>query len=97
MEDVGAASIRYEVPPLSHVVSGHRQLTSGLEDAITLQVQYSRSVLTTGLVVFGVKGGENIEYWMGGRWGDAAEFNTLGDMVMVAITGVKRSEFGVHN
>ena len=41
--------------------------------------------------------GENIEYWMGGRWGDAAEFNTLGDMVMVAITGVKRFEFGVHN
>ena len=41
--------------------------------------------------------GENIEYWMGGRWGDAAEFHTLGDMVMVAITGVKRFEFGVHN
>ena len=34
---------------------------------------------------------------MGGRWGDAAEFHTLGDMVMVAITGVKRFEFGVHN
>ena len=37
------------------------------------------------------------EYWMGGRCGDAEEFHTLGDMVMVAITGVKRFEFGVHN
>ena len=34
---------------------------------------------------------------MGGRWGDAEEFNSLGYMVMVAITGVKRFEFGVHN
>ena len=41
--------------------------------------------------------GENIECWMGGRWGDAEEFNSLGDMVMVAMTGVKRFEFGVHN
>ena len=41
--------------------------------------------------------GENVECWMGGLWGDAAEFHTLGDMVMVAITGVKRFEFGVHN
>ena len=41
--------------------------------------------------------GESIEYWMGGRWGDAGEFNSLADMVMVEITGVKRFEFGVHN
>ena len=28
---------------------------------------------------------ENIEYWMGGRWGDASEFNTLGDAIVRAL------------
>ena len=56
--------------------------------------------------------GENIEYWMGGRWGDATEFTTLrgvaGRMaigaVLNATTGVggmgmgaRRLELGVHN
>ena len=56
--------------------------------------------------------GENIEYWMGGRWGDAAEFTTLrgvaGRMaigaVLNATTGVggmgfgaRGLELGVHN
>ena len=40
---------------------------------------------------------ENIEYWMGGRWGDAAEFNTLTQNVIRAIAGVRSYEFGVHN
>ena len=44
---------------------------------------------------------ENIEYWMGGRWGDAEEFNTLGnmvaDMVSQALGGIGDHEFGVHN
>ena len=40
---------------------------------------------------------ENIEYWMGGRWGDATEFNTLGDAVFRALGGVGGHEFGVHN
>ncbi len=40
---------------------------------------------------------ENIEYWMGGRWGDATEFNTLGDAISQWVTGVRRYEFGVHN
>ena len=56
--------------------------------------------------------GENIEYWMGGRWGDATEFTTLrgvaGRMaigaVLNATTGVggmgmgaRGLELGVHN
>ena len=56
--------------------------------------------------------GENIEYWMGGRWGDATEFTTLRDVagrmaigaVLNATTGVggmgmgaRRLELGVHN
>ena len=56
--------------------------------------------------------GENIEYWMGGRWGDATEFTTLrgvaGRMaigaVLSATTGVggmgmggRGLELGVHN
>ena len=56
--------------------------------------------------------GENIEYWMGGRWGDATEFNTLRSMagrmavgaLISATTGVggmglgsRRLELGVHN
>ena len=56
--------------------------------------------------------GENIEYWMGGRWGDATEFNTLRNMagrmavgaLISATTGVggmglgsRRLELGVHN
>ena len=40
---------------------------------------------------------ENIEYWMGGRWGDASEFNTLADVVGMALGGFKRLELGVHN
>ena len=40
---------------------------------------------------------ENIEYWMGGRWGDATEFNTLRVVVTEAIAGFKHHEFGVHN
>ena len=40
---------------------------------------------------------ENIEYWMGGRWGDASEFNTLGDAIGTMVSGLKRHEFGVHN
>ena len=40
---------------------------------------------------------ENIEYWMGGRWGDASEFNTLGDAIGTMLGGFKRHEFGVHN
>ena len=40
---------------------------------------------------------ENIEYWMGGRWGDASEFNTLGDAIGTVLGGFKRHEFGVHN
>ena len=55
---------------------------------------------------------ENIEYWMGGRWGDATEFNTLrevaGRMAVRALIGAateggamgfgaRRFEFGVHN
>ena len=56
--------------------------------------------------------GENIEYWMGGRWGDATEFNTLrrvaGRMAVGALIGAttgvggmgfgaRRLELGVHN
>ena len=40
---------------------------------------------------------ENIEYWMGGRWGDATEFNTMGDAIIHAIAGVRTLELGVHN
>ena len=54
---------------------------------------------------------ENIEYWMGGRWGDAEEFNTLaesvGRLAMRAAVGAATGmgggmgahlhEFGVHN
>ena len=40
---------------------------------------------------------ENIEYWMGGRWGDASEFNTLGDAISRVISGYTRLELGVHN
>ena len=40
---------------------------------------------------------ENIEYWMGGRWGDATEFNNLGDAVIRVIGGIRRIELGVHN
>ena len=52
---------------------------------------------------------ESIEYWMGGRWGDAAEFNTLAETVgrfavraaIGAATGMGGGmglhEFGVHN
>ena len=40
---------------------------------------------------------ENIEYWMGGRWGDASEFNTLGDAIDTMLGGFKHHEFGVHN
>ena len=55
---------------------------------------------------------ENIEYWMGGRWGDATEFTTLRDaagrMAARAIVGAftdgpgmgfgaRRLELGVHN
>ncbi len=40
---------------------------------------------------------ENIEYWMGGRWGDASEFNTLGDAIVRALGGFRRLELGVHN
>ena len=42
-------------------------------------------------------GDENIEYWMGGRWGDASEFNTLGDAIVRALGGFRRLELGVHN
>ncbi len=56
--------------------------------------------------------GENIEYWMGGRWGDATEFTTLrgvaGRMAIGAVLnattevggmgfGARRLELGVHN
>ena len=40
---------------------------------------------------------ENIEYWMGGRWGDATDFNTLGEIAAAALSGLGRHEFGVHN
>ena len=55
---------------------------------------------------------ENIEYWMGGRWGDAKEFTTLrgvvGRMAVGAVLnattglggmsfGARRLELGVHN
>ena len=40
---------------------------------------------------------ENIEYWMGGRWGDATEFNNLGDAIIRAVAGVRTLELGVHN
>ena len=55
---------------------------------------------------------ENIEYWMGGRWGDAKEFTTLrgvaGRMAVGAVLnattglggmgfGARRPELGVHN
>ena len=49
---------------------------------------------------------ENIEYWMGGRWGDAEEFNTLSESVGRFVIGAamaggpgwaRRHEFGVHN
>ena len=32
---------------------------------------------------------ENIEYWMGGRWGDTSEFNTLGDATGTMLGGFK--------
>lgn len=59
-----------------------------------------------------LEGNENIEYWMGGRWGDAAEFNTLrgvgGRMAVRALMGAvtegpgmgfggSHPELGVHN
>ena len=44
-----------------------------------------------------LEGDENIEYWMGGRWGDASEFNTLGHAIGSVLSGFKRPEFGVHN
>ncbi len=58
-----------------------------------------------------LEGDENIEYWMGGRWGDATEFNTLrGSVGRIALgaalgaatdggMGIRatRHEFGVHN
>jgi hypothetical protein len=34
---------------------------------------------------------------MGGRWGDATEFNTMGDVIIHAIAGVRTLELGVHN
>ena len=40
---------------------------------------------------------ENIEYWMGGRWGDATEFNNFGDALNSLFGGYKRMETGVHN
>ena len=40
---------------------------------------------------------ENIEYWMGGRWGDATEFNNLGDAAFHVIGGYRPLELGVHN
>ena len=40
---------------------------------------------------------ENIEYWMGGRWGDAEEFNHPGDALSSVLSGYKHHEFGVHD
>ena len=40
---------------------------------------------------------ENIEYWMGGRWGDAPEFTTLGNAIGSMLVDFERYELRVHN